>query len=104
MSDSIGANGSGYFSNVRALLGSSQSAVTGAGEVANAVVHHTGSYGSKICGSSFGNAACVDTWMARSLLNGSRGFDVIHFNWGALPCTGLRLVERGPYFQSCAAM
>ena len=82
MSDSIGALGSGYFSNVRALLGPSASAVTGAGAVGNAVVHHTGSYGTAICGSSFGNASCVDTWMARSLLNGSKGFDVIHFNWG----------------------
>ena len=82
MSDSIGANGSGYFTNVRALLGPSESSVTGAGSVANAVVHHTGSYGNKICGSSFGNAACVDTWMARSLADGNHGFDVIHFNWG----------------------
>ena len=82
MSDSIGANGSGYFTNVRALLGPSATAVMGAGAVGNAVVHHTGSYGRGICGSSFGNVACVDTWMARSLQNGSKGFDVIHFNWG----------------------
>lgn len=42
LSDSIGATGSGYFTNVKALLGPSNSAITGAGVVGNAFVHHTG--------------------------------------------------------------
>jgi|EP01047_Picozoa_sp_COSAG01_P018571 hypothetical protein len=56
LSDSIGANKSGYFTNVRALLGANGDPVTGAGAVGNAVVHHVGGYGRKICGTSFGAA------------------------------------------------
>eukprot|EP01051_Picozoa_sp_SAG22_P005289 SAG22_NODE_309_length_12657_cov_34.643733_4_plen_277_part_00 len=76
LSDSIGANGSGYFTNVKALLGANGDPVTGAGAVANAVVHHTGSYGAKLCGTSFGSAACISTWF------GGNKYNVIHFNWG----------------------
>ena len=54
LSDSIGANGSGYFTNLKALLGPNADPVTGAGAAGNALVHHVGSYGKGICGTSFG--------------------------------------------------
>jgi hypothetical protein len=39
-----GAKGSGYYTNVKALLGASgNDTVDGAGAVPNAMVHHTGS-------------------------------------------------------------
>ena len=64
--DSISANGSGYFLNVKQMLE----------EYGTASVQHTGNYGKGICGTSFGVLACWDLW------SGAGGFDVIHFNWG----------------------
>ena len=57
LSDSIGSRtdlGSGYFTNLKALLGPNADPVTGAGAAGNALVHHVGSYGKGICGTSFG--------------------------------------------------
>jgi len=76
LSDSIGAEGSGYFTNVVAILGPSASAVTGGGTIGNAKVQHIGGYGTGICGTSYGVVSCMDKWL------GQGGWDVIHFNWG----------------------
>jgi hypothetical protein len=74
--------GSGYFTNVKALLGANNDSVTGAGSTPVATVQHIGGafdapgHAKNGCGASFGVAACIDTWF------GTNKFDVIHFNWG----------------------
>ena len=82
LSDSIGAMPMGYYTNVVALFGNSSSNSTGAGAVGNAVVHHTGNMGKKICGTSFGPAACIDFWFSGGGTSPANKYDVIHFNWG----------------------
>ena len=52
LGDSISANGSGYFINVKSMLE----------EYGTAAVQHTGAYGKGICGTSFGVLACWDLW------------------------------------------
>ena len=79
VSDSIGANGTGYYTNVRAMMGWSASAVTGGGAVGNAAVQHSGAGWTahkNYCGTSIGVIACAKQWL------GTATFDVIHFNWG----------------------
>ena len=75
LSDSIGAHATGYYDNVRALLGPGD-AELGGGALGNAQVQHTGAYGRGICGTSFGVVACADMWL------GAGNWSVIHFNWG----------------------
>lgn len=75
LSDSIGDTGSGYFLNVKAMVGAG-SAVDAGGATGNGYVQHTGAYGKGICGTSFGALACADLWL------GAGGWSVIHFNWG----------------------
>ena len=82
LSDSIGAMPMGYYTNVVALFGNSSSSVTGAGAVGNAKVHHSGGMGKKICGTSFGPAACIDFWFSGGGKSPANKYDVIHFNWG----------------------
>merc|ERR1712217_401063 len=67
--------GSGYFLNVKSMLGPG-SAVDAGGLIGNAYVQHTGSYGKGICGTSVGALACMDLWL------GAGSWSVIHFNWG----------------------
>jgi hypothetical protein len=79
VSDSIGASGTGYMTNVQAMLQPSASSVTGGGEVGNAMVQHSGANWTGIkgyCGTSFGVTACGAPWL------GDTKWDVIHWNWG----------------------
>jgi hypothetical protein len=82
LSDSIGAMPMGYYTDVVSMFGNSSNPTTGAGRVGNAVVHHSGNMGPKICGTSFGPAACVDFWFSGGGKHPENKFDVIHFNWG----------------------
>lgn len=76
--DSISGIGTGYLTNVQAMLGPSNSSVTGGGAVGNAAVQSGPGYGKNWCGTSFGLLDCSREWVAA----GHVGWDVIHFNWG----------------------
>ena len=74
VSDSIGANGSGYHTNVIAMLEPDASTVTGGGPVGNAMVQHSGGGWTGIkgyCGTSFGVAACGPQWLGQSKWDGN---------------------------------
>lgn len=49
--------------------------------VTQAKVQHSGGYGPKICGTSYGLAACMPFWL------GDAKFNVIHFNWVQCECS-----------------
>ena len=76
--DSISSSGSGYLTNVIAMLGPSPSTVTGGGAVGNAQVQPGPNFGHNYCGTSFGALTCIEGWIT----SGYTGWDVIHFNWG----------------------
>ena len=82
LSDSIGVMPMGYYTNVVALFGYSSSSVTGAGAVGNVEVYHSRGMGKKICGTSFGPAACIDFWFSGGGKSPANKYDVIYFNWG----------------------
>ena len=68
VSDSIGAAGTGYFTNVVNMLGWNESDVTGGGLVGNAQVQHSGFTSLKgFCGTSFGVLACAKQWCVVNL-------------------------------------
>ena len=79
--DSISGEGTGYLTNVRAMLGPSASAVTGGGAIGNAAVGAGPGYGKNYCGTSFGLLECVTQWADSGAARG-KGWDVIHFNFG----------------------
>ena len=76
--DSITGAGTGYLTNVQAMLGPSASTVTGGGPIGNAAIHTGAGYGKNYCGTSFGLLHCTTQWADA----GSLQFDVIHFNFG----------------------
>merc|ERR1711871_1745104 len=76
--DSISGAGTGYLTNVQAMLGFSGSNVTGGGAIGNAAVQSGPGYGKKYCGTSFGLLHCTTNWTNA----GHVGWDVIHFNFG----------------------
>jgi hypothetical protein len=81
VSDSIGSGGTGYLTNTVAMLGPSNSSVTGAGTIGNAFVQHSGTNWTALhgyCGTSIGVVACAKPWLAGQQTK----FDVIHWNWG----------------------
>jgi len=71
LGDSISATRTGYYANVVQLIAQPMFA----GQQL-ATVQHTGSYGTGICGTSFGILACIDKYL------GDGDWKVIHFNWG----------------------
>lgn len=64
--DSISSIELGYGSGTRDILA----------DQGEAAVQHCGSYGRKVCGTSYGALACMPLWL------GEGGWKVIHFNWG----------------------
>jgi len=76
--DSITGVGTGYLTNVQAMLGPSASTVTGGGSIGNAATQSGPGYGKNWCGTSFGLLHCTTKWAQERI----GGWDVIHFNWG----------------------
>lgn len=82
LSDSIGATGTGYMTNVVNMLGPN-SAAAGSGKTGSALVQHSGGGWTGMggyCGTSFGVVECSKPWL------GAAKFNVVRFEVYSVAC------------------